>query len=69
MSEKSEMYLVLVCDHVRVSVSGQSIKPLLPDGIAGYAPIYTDKKMAMKDWPNREIMTLEKVSKSNEPLK
>jgi len=55
------LYLVLVCEHPSVSVGGSIASPVLPSGIKGYAPIYTSKKAAKKDWPKREIKELSEI--------
>jgi hypothetical protein len=50
-----------VCETPGVTIFGVKTKPKLPSEIKGYAPIYTSKKSAKKDWPRREIRTLSEI--------
>ena len=55
------LYLVLVCERPGVKIDKIELKPSLPAGVKGYAPIYTNKRQAKKDWPRREIRTLAEI--------
>ena len=58
---KQNLYLVLVCEHPFVTVEKTQFVPALPDGVAGYAPIYISIRKALKEWPGKEIKTIRPV--------
>jgi len=54
-----KLYLVMVMQTPGIMYGPIEIKPRLPEDIASYLPVYTNKKAAKKDWPNNEIRAIQ----------